>query len=103
MERCSQCQIIALTDAIPNPGSYLMMLEAINAMVEAGEVEITYQTCPIPDVLKDGKFFAPRLFHQFRCTKCGTIYGLLCDTQGGDGQLKINPKVFNPEEYNFFS
>ena len=33
-----------------------------------------------------------------RCAKCGTIYGMLLNTRTG-GQIKINDKVFNPDDY----
>ena len=46
----------------------------------------------------DNKWYAEKLFHQFRCTKCGTIYGMLCNTHTG-GQIKINDKVFDPADY----
>ncbi|NLZ45576.1 MAG: hypothetical protein GX896_02685 [Clostridiales bacterium] len=101
MERCAQCEKISLLDSLPNPASYLMALDSMNSMIEAKELVMTYQTCPIPDVLKGGKFFTQKMFHQVQCTKCGTVYGLLCDTGMGDGQLKINPKVFNPDDYDF--
>ena len=47
----------------------------------------------------DNKWYAEKLFHQFRCTKCGTIYGMLCNTHTG-GQIKINDKVFDPADYH---
>ncbi len=63
------------------------------------EVEMTYQTCPLDKIMdNDNKWYAEKLFHQFRCTKCGTIYGMLCNTHTG-GQIKINDKVFNPADY----
>ena len=93
--RCKQCEKVAVCE-IKTPLEYSYALEALSKMVKAGELEITYQTCPMElIILKDGRFFADKLFHQFRCTKCGTVYGMfICG-----GEIKINDKVFDPSDY----
>ncbi|WP_124100767.1 hypothetical protein [Ruminococcus sp. Marseille-P6503] len=96
--RCEQCGKIAVCE-IKTPMEYSVVLEAFDRMVKAGELEIVYQTCPMDMILlRNGKFFAEKLFHQFRCTKCGTIYGMLVNTKRG-GQIKINEKAFDPADY----
>lgn len=96
--RCKQCEKVAVCE-IKTPLEYSYALEALSKMVKAGELEITYQTCPMElIILKDGRFFADKLFHQFRCTKCGTVYGMFINTKCG-GEIKINDKVFNPSDY----
>ncbi len=96
--RCGQCEKIAVCE-VRTPMEYIHVLECFDKMVKAGELEITFQSCPLDLVLlKNGKFFAEKLFHQFRCTKCGTIYGMFVNTKCG-GEIKINDKVFNPDDY----
>lgn len=96
--RCKQCEKVAVCE-IKTPLEYSYALEALSKMVKAGELEITYQTCPMElIILKDGRFFADKLFHQFRCTKCGTVYGMFINTKCG-GEIKINDKVFDPSDY----
>lgn len=95
--RCKQCEKIAVTE-VKKPVEYVLSVESFNQMVRAGELEIVYQTCPLDKIMVDGKFFAEKLFHQFRCTKCGTIYGLFINTTCG-GEIKINDKIFNPADY----
>lgn len=78
---------------------YGMILRSLKDMVDAGELEVTYATCPFDQVFAGGKFYSRRMFHQVKCTGCGEIYGLICDVELGDGQLKTNHKVFNPDDY----
>lgn len=100
--RCSHCEKIKLRDSVPNVVEYALIIRQLEDLVNAGELEVTYQTCPFDKVFgEDNKFYAPRMFHQVRCTNCGQVYGLICDTRLGDAQLKMNHKVFDPEEYNF--
>lgn len=97
---CKQCEKIKLRDSIPDVMEYGDVIRQFKEMTDAGELEVTYQTCPFDWVFGDGsRFFAPRMFHQVRCTSCGTIYGLICDTRIGEAQLKTNPRVFNPNDY----
>ena len=67
--RCEQCEKIPLAE-IHTPQEYMLCIGSLARM----------------------------LIHQFRCTKCGTIYGMLCNTHTG-GQIKINDKVFDPADY----
>ena len=65
-------------------------------MVKAGGLEITYQTCPMElIILKDGRFFADKLFHQFRCTKMRNGLRNVYKHQMRRRD-KINDKVFDP-------
>lgn len=96
--RCEQCEKIPLCE-ITTPVDYLAAIDCFRRMIEAGELEATYQTCPLDLViLQNGKFFADRLFHQYKCTKCGTVYGMLVNTHLG-GEIKINQKAFDPSDY----
>lgn len=96
--RCEQCEKIPLVE-IHTPQEYMLCIGSLARMLLAGEVEMTYQTCPLDKIMdNDNKWYAEKLFHQFRCTKCGTIYGMLCNTHTG-GQIKINDKVFDHADY----
>ena len=78
--RCEQCEKIPLVE-IHTPQEYMLCIGSLARMLLAGEVEMTYQTCPLDKIMdNDNKWYAEKLFHQFRCTKCGTIYGMLCNT-----------------------
>ena len=86
--RCEQCEKIPLAE-IHTPQEYMLCIGSLARMLLAGEVEMTYQTCPLDKIMdNDNKWYAEKLFHQFRCTKCGT-----------GGQIKINDKVFDPADY----
>jgi hypothetical protein len=68
-------------------------------MVLAGDAEIVYQNCAFDKLMdKENHWVKQKFFHQFRCTHCGTIYGMLFNVNVG-GQIKINDKVFNPKDY----
>lgn len=98
-KRCQQCKMIPIVQ-IHNPAEYVMCMDSFMGMVAKGDMEMVYATCP-PDSIIDeqGRFYARKLFHQFRCTGCGTIYGMYVDaTQGGE--IKINDKVFDPNDYD---
>ena len=98
--RCHKCEKIKLRDSIPNVVEYAETIRQLEDLVNAGDLEVTYQTCPFDKVFGfDNKFFSPRMFHQVRCTRCGQVYGLFCDTRLGDAQLKMNHKVFDPNDY----
>ena len=76
--RCEQCEKIPLVE-IHTPQEYMLCIGSLARMLLAGEVEMTYQTCPLDKIMdNDNKWYAEKLFHQFRCTKCGTIYGIIC-------------------------
>ena len=96
-ERCAVCGNIPLVQ-IHNPQEYMLCLDSFMRMVNAGDLTIVYQTCPLDEVIKDGIFYQQKLFHQFMCPACGFIYGMYVDaTQGGE--IKQNDKVFVPQEY----
>ncbi|MCD7742192.1 MAG: hypothetical protein LUI06_08315 [Ruminococcus sp.] len=97
-QRCDDCKEIPLVK-IHNPQEYMLCMDSFMRMVNHNKVEIVYQTCPLDQVIKDGKFYTRKIFHQFRCNTCGCIYGMYVDaTQGGE--IKLNDKVFNPSEYD---
>ncbi len=100
---CPQCEKIKVRDSFPDSLEYARTIRLLKDMEDAGEIEVTYATCPFDDVFGQGrnrgKFYAKRMFHQVRCTKCGEIYGLICDVELGDAQLKVNAKVFDPKDY----
>lgn len=96
--RCEQCENIPECE-IRTPIDYLNSIQAFGNMMRAGLLEVTYQTCPLENIFDDeGRFYAEKLFHQFRCTKCGTIYGMFVNARGG-GEIKINDKAFDPADY----
>ncbi len=96
--RCEQCSMVPVTD-IHTPQEYILCVGSMARMVLSGDAEIVYQNCPIDQLMdKDNKWVKEKFFHQFRCTKCGTIYGMLFNTKVG-GQIKINDKVFDPSQY----
>lgn len=84
---------------IRSPQEYLLCANALLGVLLSGDVEMTFASSPLGRIVdEDMKFTQSRYFHQFRCTTCGTIYGMLFDTQRG-GEIKINEKVFNPADY----
>ena len=84
---------------IKTPQEYLMCVDSLQKMVDAGMAEIVFQTIPLHAVRDEYNVWgAEKMFHQFRCTKCGTIFGMLINVNKG-GQLLINEKVFNPDDY----
>ena len=95
-QRCAICAQIPLV-RIHTPQEYMMCLDSFMRMINAGELEITYQTCPLDEVIKHGKFYTRKLFHQFRCGACGCIYGMYVDAAQG-GEIRQNDRVFVPEE-----
>ena len=96
--RCEQCDMIPLV-RIHNPNEYIMCIESFNRMIVKGEMELVYATCPLDQIIDEqGRFYTRKLFHQFRCTNCSAVYGMYVDaTQGGE--IKLNDKIFVPEEY----
>ena len=97
-ERCEQCKNVPIAE-IHNPTEYMLCVGSLARMCLAGEAEIVYQTCPLDQIMdSENRWYAEKIFHQFRCPKCGTIYGMLLNTRTG-GQIKINDKVFNPDDY----
>ncbi len=96
-KRCAICGKIPLV-RIRTPQEYMMCLNSFMSMVLADDLEIVYQTCHLDEVIKGGKFYQQKIFHQFKCPACGSIYGMYVDaTQGGE--IKMNDKIFIPEEY----
>ena len=96
--RCEQCENIMVREII-SPQEYLFCANSLVGLLIAGDVEMTFSNCPLGRIVDDDmKFTKNRYFHQFRCTKCGTIYGMLFNTKTG-GEIRINDKVFNPEDY----
>ena len=96
--RCEQCRNIMVRE-IRSPQEYLLCCNALLGVLISGDVEMTYESCPLGQVVdEDMKFLKERYFHQFRCTKCGTIYGMLFHTKAG-GEIRINEKVFDPADY----
>ncbi len=97
--RCPICENIPLIE-FKNPLEYMLAVNAMRNMLESGNIEMIYQTCPVEEIMdKDGKFYSARIFHQFRCSMCGTIYGMLANPLAGGGEIKINNKPFDPAEY----
>ncbi|MBO5558406.1 hypothetical protein [Ruminococcus sp.] len=98
MSRCEQCENIMVRE-IRSPQEYLLCANSLVGLLISGDVEMTYSTCPLGRIVdEDMKFTMGKYFHQFRCTKCGTIYGMLFNTQRG-GEIRINEKVFDPADY----
>ncbi len=99
-ERCEQCSMIPIVD-IHTPQEYILCVGSLARTALDGDVEIVFQNCPIDQLMskdEDKIWSKEKFFHQFRCTKCGTIYGMLFNTRTG-GQIKINDKVFDPNDY----
>ncbi|MBR6337667.1 MAG: hypothetical protein IKR76_08060 [Ruminococcus sp.] len=97
--RCPICENIPLIE-FTNPLEYIMAANAVTNMLMQGNIEMIYQTCPLDQIVdKDGKFYSGRIFHQFSCSMCGTIYGMLANPLAGGGEIKINDKPFRPEDY----
>ena len=97
-QRCDQCKNVPLVE-IHTPTEYQLCVGSLARMCLAGEAEIVYQTCPLDQIMdKENRWYAPKIFHQFRCTKCGTIYGMLLNTRIG-GPINIHDKVFDPADY----
>ena len=97
-KRCERCENIMVRE-IRSPQEYLFCCNALLGVLLSGDVEMTFATCPLGRIVdEDMKFTMGKYFHQFRCTKCGTIYGMLFNTQRG-GEIRINDKVFDPADY----
>lgn len=101
---CNVCEKIKLKDSFKDVAEYAETVRLLDGMVKNGELEAAFLSCPFDRVFGNPDtgeiaFYSRKMFHQVRCKKCGTIYGLICDTMLGDGQLKINSKVFNPADY----
>ena len=97
--RCPICENIPLVE-FHNPLEYMMAVNAAENMLRQGNIEMIYQTCPLDEVMdKDGKFYSGRIFHQFRCAMCGTIYGMLASPLAGGGEIRINSKPYDPDDY----
>lgn len=96
--RCEQCMKVPVCE-IHNPTEYILCVESLKRMLSEGECEMIYETCHLDEIMdSDNKWFDEKMFHQFRCTKCGTIYGMFINVTCG-GEIKINEKPFNPEDY----
>ena len=95
--RCEHCDIIPLTE-FSDPDDYMMSVETFLMMTKAGVLEIVYQNHPLELVYTGHVGDKVKFFHQFRCKKCGTIYGMLANTLSG-GEIRINEKVFDPADY----
>ena len=96
--RCEQCENIMLRE-IKSPQEYLLCANSLVGILLSGDVELTFSNCPLGKIVDDDmKFTKKKYFHQFRCTKCGTIYGMLFNTETG-GEIRINDKVFDPADY----
>ena len=97
--RCPICENIPLIE-FKNPLEYMMAVNAVTNMVVQGNAEMLYQTCPLDKVVdKDGKFYSDKIFHQFQCAMCGTIYGMLANPLAGGGEIRINSKPYDPNDY----
>ena len=48
--RCEQCEKIPLVE-IHTPQEYMLCIGSLARMLLAGEVEMTYQTCPIDKIM----------------------------------------------------
>lgn len=92
--RCKECDIIPLTE-FGDPEDYLMSVETFLMMTKAGVLDIVYQNHPLELVYTGFVDDKVKFFHQFRCRKCGTIYGMLANLNTG-GEIRINDKVFDP-------
>lgn len=96
--RCEKCSMIPIVH-IHTPQEYILCVGSLARMVLAGDAQIVYQNCPLDKLMdKNNQWVKEKFFHQFRCTHCGTIYGMLFNTKTG-GQIKINEKVFDPADY----
>lgn len=61
--RCEQCEKIPLVE-IHTPQEYMLCIGSLARMLLAGEVEMTYQTCPLDKIMdNDNKWYAEKLFH----------------------------------------
>lgn len=97
-QNCAVCNKVPLVD-IHTPQQYILCVGSLARMALNGDVEIVFQNCPLGDLMdKENNWRKEKFFHQFRCNKCGTIYGMLFNTRAG-GQIKINEKVFDPADY----
>ncbi|MCD8094741.1 MAG: hypothetical protein LUE12_01235 [Ruminococcus sp.] len=97
-DRCIICGDIPLV-RIHTPQEYMMCLDSFMRMVNADDLKIVYQTCPLDKVIVDGKFYTRKLFHQFQCQGCGCIYGMYVDAEQG-GEIKLNDEIFYPGNYD---
>ena len=103
---CEICKKIPASDNyFRDVTVYADIVKTLEDMVKAGDLETTYMTCPFDRIFGNRKtgqiaFYDQKMFHQVRCKKCGEIYGLFCDVSVGVGQIKTNPKVFNPDDYD---
>lgn len=56
--RCEQCEKIPLVE-IHTPQEYMLCIGSLARMLLAGEVEMTYQTCPLDKIMdNDNKWYA---------------------------------------------
>lgn len=59
--RCEQCEKIPLAE-IHTPQEYMLCIGSLARMLLAGEVEMTYQTCPLDKIMdNDNKWYAEKL------------------------------------------
>lgn len=95
---CEKCRPVHLGSII-DPGQYILCLNSFLKMQRDGDMELAFASSPIETIL-DGESHWTRnkYFHQFRCTHCGMIYGMLYNINTG-GQVIINHKVFDPADY----
>ena len=95
---CKVCAKVHL-GPIANPGEYVLCLNSMLKMIKDGDAEMTFQSCPPEKMLtEDSHWTRNKYFHQFRCTHCGKIYGMLYNINTG-GIIKLNAKVFDPKDY----
>ncbi len=95
--RCDRCEMIPLTE-LKTPADYMTAVEAFMRMEKAGEVERVYENYPLELVFAGMNDRRTKFFHQFRCTKCSTLYGMFVNITAG-GEIRINEKVFDPADY----
>ena len=97
---CDTCKIIPEAE-IPDKANYFIAMKTLTAMVNAGDMELVYASCPLENIFDEKQQFrAQKYFHQLRCKDCGMIFGVFYNTKAG-GQIKINSKIFNPDDYAF--
>ena len=64
--RCEQCEKIPLVE-IHTPQEYMLCIGSLARMLLAGEVEMTYQTCPLDKIMdNDNKAFPPVQVYKMR-------------------------------------
>ena len=59
--RCEQCEKIPLVE-IHTPQEYMLCIGSLARMLLAGEVEMTYQTCPLDKIMDTTTSGMPKSF-----------------------------------------